>query len=129
MSITCSISAIYKQYNFIIFFFRTLSIVTIYKFQLSWKQTHRFMKAVDIAHAIIIPTSLLLGLTGNLLTICVMNKKSFSKLQARFFLLVLYLQYINNIISLFFSFVRFQFSQYINFSYPGNKHIVLCAYS
>jgi hypothetical protein len=47
------------------------------------------LKAVDIAHAIIIPTSLLLGLTGNLLTICVMNKKSFSKLQARFFLIAL----------------------------------------
>jgi len=47
------------------------------------------LKAVDIAYAIIIPTSLLLGLTGNLLTICVMNKKSFSKLQARFFLIAL----------------------------------------
>ena len=47
------------------------------------------LKAVDIAYAIIIPTSLLLGLTGNLLTICVMNMKSFSKLQARFFLIAL----------------------------------------
>lgn len=47
------------------------------------------LKAVDIMYAIIIPTSLLVGLTGNLLTICVMNKKSFSKLQARFFLIAL----------------------------------------
>ena len=47
------------------------------------------LKFVQVLNVICIPTSLLVGCVGYVLTMCVMNSNSFSKLSARVFLIVL----------------------------------------
>ena len=47
------------------------------------------LKFVQVLNIICIPASLLVGLVGNVLSMCVMNSNSFSKLSARVFLIAL----------------------------------------